>query len=223
MKPLLLINLKAYEQGTGAKALSLAKIAERVAKKTGGNIVVAVQPTDIHMISKAVSIPVYSQHVDPVDYGAYTGSVLPEAVKQAGAKGTLINHAEKRIDIETIKKTIYICKGLGLVTVVCVPDVAHVDEVAHLDPDFVAFEDPELIGSGKPISEVEPENVRKFAQEVKKMNPKIISLCGAGIVTKHDTAMSIKLGMHGVLVASAIVKAQDQEKEISELVHGFGK
>jgi len=91
MKPLIVINLKAYETGTGKKALNLAKLAEDISISTGSKFIFCVQPADIFMISSKVKIPIYAQHIDPIDYGSNTGYILPESVKSAGARGTLLN------------------------------------------------------------------------------------------------------------------------------------
>ncbi|RLG73798.1 MAG: triose-phosphate isomerase, partial [Thermoprotei archaeon] len=88
--PVLVINFKTYVQATGRRALELAKVAERVAKELNVEIIVAVQPVDVRLIAENVEIPVYAQHIDPIKPGAHTGHILPEAVKEAGAKGTLL-------------------------------------------------------------------------------------------------------------------------------------
>ena len=56
MNPIIVINLKAYEQGTGKKALSLAKICEGIAKEYGVNITLAVQFADIYRIASSVVV-----------------------------------------------------------------------------------------------------------------------------------------------------------------------
>src|SRR3989338_5016291 len=94
--PIIIINFKTYASATGKNAVKLAKICESVAKKSKTNIAVAVQAADIYRVAQAVAIPVLSQHIDDVDYGSNTGSVLPEDVKQNGAEGPLLNHSEKR-------------------------------------------------------------------------------------------------------------------------------
>ncbi|MCJ7817103.1 MAG: triose-phosphate isomerase, partial [Candidatus Aenigmarchaeota archaeon] len=64
--PLLLINFKTYEEGTGERGLKMARIIEKVAHDKGANIAVAVQIAEIKKISSSVSIPVYSQHMDGI-------------------------------------------------------------------------------------------------------------------------------------------------------------
>ena len=71
--PLIAINFKTYPQATGEKAVALAKICEEVAHEQGVSIVVAPQIPDIYRVASAVDIPVFSQHVDRVSTGAFTG------------------------------------------------------------------------------------------------------------------------------------------------------
>jgi len=49
-------------------------------------------------------------------------------------------------------------------------------------------------------------------EAVKKINPSVHILCGAGISTGDDVAKAIELGTEGVLLASAYVKAKDPKK-----------
>ncbi len=96
------MNFKAYSESTGKKAVELAKKAERACKETSINIVVAPQFTDIRSVAEAVQIPVFAQHIDPISPGAFTGQIQVDAVKEAGAIGTLINHSERQLKLTDI-------------------------------------------------------------------------------------------------------------------------
>jgi triosephosphate isomerase len=221
MKPVLLINLKTYDEGTGDKAVLIANAADSLASESGVEIILAAQPADIRMISQRVRIPVFAQHVDPVKFGSSTGWILPESVRAAGAKGTLLNHSERRIDYETLKKSIARCREAGLRTVACAETPAKAGEIASLGPDYIAIEPPELIGGDVSVSKARPEVI---AQSVKRVNSvaRIPVLCGAGVKDGSDVKKAIALGAKGILVASGVVKAADPEKAIKELLEGFG-
>src|SRR3989338_10771296 len=96
--PIIVVNFKVYEQGTGDNALHLAMIHQKVAEETGVSIAIAVSALDLEKVAKAVNIPVFAQHIDPIGYGSHTGHVLADQVKDAGAYGTLLNHAEFRLE-----------------------------------------------------------------------------------------------------------------------------
>jgi len=46
-------------------------------------------------------------------------------------------------------------------------------------------------------------------------------LCGAGITNGEDVRAALKLGAEGVLVASGVVKAEDQYKALLDLARGI--
>ena len=218
--PIIIINFKTYEKGTGKEALKLAKIAEKVSNKSGVCVAVAPQFTDIAAITREVNIPVFAQHIDPILPGSHTGHILPEAVKEAGAVGTLVNHSERRLSLKVIKGAVKRCREIGLVSVVCADTPERTSKVASFKPDMVTIEPPELIGTGIPVSKAKPEIVESAVKLVRKRNPTITILCGAGITKGEDVAAALRLGTQGVLLASGVVKANDQRKAILDLVEG---
>ncbi len=161
MKPLrgflLVVNFKTYVESTGKRAIELAKLAGEVSRETGVTIIVAPQFTDIEPVSKTVDIPVFSQHVDSVKPGAHTGHVLAEAVKSAGAEGTLLNHSERRINASEIVDTLKLCSDADLLSLVCADTTQASVSTAKMLPDMIAIEPPELIGKGISVSKARPE------------------------------------------------------------------
>jgi triosephosphate isomerase len=214
--PFILVNFKTYLEATGKRAVELAKKAEKVSRETQVQIGVAPQFTDITAIAEAVEIPVFAQHIDPIEPGSYTGHVLAEAVKEAGAVGTLINHSERQLKLSEVDAAIKIAHSRRLVSVVCANNQSISAAVAALNPDVVAVEPPELIGTGIPVSKAKPEIVTATVKLVRKVNPKVMILCGAGISHGDDVTAALKLGTQGVLVASAVVKAKDQYRVLRE-------
>ena len=217
--PQVLINFKAYENSYGKQAIELAKGLEKISREYGVEITVSVPATMISRIAEAVSIPVYAQHVDPYSHGAHTGSVIPEMVKEAGAKGTLVNHSERRIRLDEIAEILDRAKKLGLETVVCVDRYELVAPVGMLGPTAVLIEPPELIGTGIAVSKAKPEVITNAVKEIKK-TPGVLLLAGAGITSGEDVEVAIKLGSDGIGVASAVMKAKDPLKVAEDLVKG---
>jgi len=215
--PLILVNLKTYQEGMGEKAVKLAKIAEKLFEETGVCIALAPQTVDLAAVIEAAETPAFAQHVDPAAYGKYTGHVLPEAVVGIGCAGTLINHSERRLPLETVKATVKRAKEAGLFQVVCVDTVETGRKVAPFDPDVIAIEPPELIGSGIPVSKARPEVVSGAVKAVQEVNPGVVVLCGAGITSGEDFKAAIRLGAKGVLVASGVVKAPDPGEKLRDL------
>jgi triosephosphate isomerase (TIM) len=206
---MIIVNFKTYLESTGQNAITLAKQAEKAAKETGACIVVAPQAVDLQKVAEAVEIPVFAQHIDPIRPGSSTGHVLAEAVKDAGAVGTLINHSERQLRLIDIDATIALCREKGLTSCVCANNPLVSAAVAAMHPDITSMEPPELIGSGISVSKAKPEIISDTVKLVHQVNSKMTILCGAGISTAEDVSIALKLGTKGVLVASGIVKAKD--------------
>lgn len=214
--PLIVVNFKTYEHATGKKALELAKIHEKVAKKTGVQFAIAVQPIDLRMIAGEVNIPVLAQHFDPVLLGAYTGHLSPHALKEAGAMGSLLNHAERKLNLDVIEKAIEMARGLDFLTLVCADTPYAGKALSELDPDLIAIEPPELIGGDISVSTAQPQVIA----DAVKMIGKGKVLVGAGIKNKDDVLKSLQLGASGVLLASGVTKSLDPEKTLMDLAQG---
>jgi triosephosphate isomerase len=215
--PIIITNFKTYEGATGAKAVELAKIHEKVAQDTGVSFAVAVQLADLRMVVDAVNIPVFAQHVDAVRYGSNTGYVLPEAVKETGAFGTLLNHSERQIGMELLKASVEAAQAVGLYVVACAQDHEEADEVLHMRPELVAVEPPDLIGGDVSVSTSQPELI-KAAVDLHGGNS--TTLVGAGVKNKEDVRIAIELGACGVLLASGVTKADDPESVLRDLASG---
>ncbi|USH00118.1 triose-phosphate isomerase [Thermococcus argininiproducens] len=217
-EPIIAINFKTYIEATGERALKIAKAAEKVYKETGITIVVAPQLADLYRIAQEVEIPVFAQHIDPVKPGSHTGHVLPESIKEAGAVGTLLNHSENRMILADLEAAIRRAEEVGLLTMVCSNNPKVSAAVAALDPHYVAVEPPELIGTGIPVSKAKPEVITDTVELVKKVNPSVKVLTGAGISTGEDVKKALELGTVGVLLASGVTKAKDPERAVRDLV-----
>ncbi|MEM4700018.1 MAG: triose-phosphate isomerase [Candidatus Nezhaarchaeales archaeon] len=218
--PIIVINFKAYSEACGARALELAKEVERVSKRLGVCMAVAPQFTDLAKVSSEADVPVFAQHIDPIEPGAWTGHVLPEAVKEAGAVGTLINHSERRLLLADVETAVIRAKQVGLLSLVCTNSPGTSAAVAAMDPWAIAVEPPELIGHGVAVSKAKPDVVLRTVELVRTVNPRVVTLCGAGIVQGDDVYAALKLGARGVLLSSGVVKAKDREAILMDLAMG---
>jgi len=221
--PFILVNFKTYIEATGRKALELAKKAEKASLETEVCIGVAPQFVDIRMIAEEVSIPVFAQHIDPIKPGRCTGFILPEAIREAGAVGTIINHSEKQLKLSEIELAVERAHECDLTSLVCIGSHRLARRIASFNPDMIAVEPPELIATGIAVSKAKPEVVAKTVETVKGVNPKIVVLCGAGIIRGEDVAAALKLGTEGVLVASGVVKAKNPYKVLLEFAEAITK
>jgi triosephosphate isomerase len=218
--PAIVLNVKTYTESTGVNALELARLMEKIEKETSVSMAIAVQACDIARCAEEVDIPVYAQHIDPIKPGSSTGWTLPEAVKAAGAVGTLINHSEHRLILADIDTCLLRAKDLGLETLVCTNNVATSKAVSTFTPSMIAVEPPELIGGDISVTAADPGIVSNTVQAVRSMNKTVKILCGAGVKNGRDVAKAIELGADGVLLASGVVKAKNKEEVLRDLAAG---
>ncbi len=189
---LLVVNFKTYLEATGKRAIDLAKSAEKAARESGVSVIVVPQFTDIKPVSENVDITVFSQHLDPVKPGAYTGRILAEAVKSAGAEGSLLNHSERRIGTVEINSCVERCEEADLYSLV-----------------------------GISVSKARPELITYSLQKIRTVNSTVKVLCGAGITTSEDVSKAIELGTEGVLVASSVVKSKNPDSVLSDMANAI--
>ncbi len=219
--PLFLLNLKVYPSCLGAAALRLGRLLERAGAQSGVCVAIAPAPTDVGLLARFLSIPVLAQHTDAVDAGAHTGSVTAEAVAASGARGSLVNHSEHRVDYAVAAQIVARLEGAGLVPVVCAQDVPDARRLAALHPPYLAVEPPELIGGSRAVSTTRPEVVSGTVAAVERRSPRTRVLCGAGVHDANDVRRALELGSAGVLVASAVTRAAQPRAAIYELLRGF--
>ena len=136
--PVIVLNVKTYSEAVGMNAVSLAQAMEKVSNETGVSMAIAVQASDIYLCCQSVNIPVYAEHIDPIKPGSHTGWTLPEAVKAAGAVGTLINHSEHRLKLSDIDACLSRAKEVSLDNIVCTNNIATSKAAALLNPQFIA-------------------------------------------------------------------------------------
>jgi len=219
--PVIVLNVKTYAEATGKNALEIATIMDKISEETGASMAISIQATDITLCAEKVNIPVWAEHIDPIKPGSHTGWTLPEAVKNAGAIGTLINHSEHRLILADIDVCITRAKELGLDHIVCSNNIATSKAIAAFSPNFVAVEPPELIGGDISVTTADPGIVNGSVDSVREVDKNVKVLCGAGVKNGKDVAKSIELGADGVLLASGIVKAKDKESVVRDLASGL--
>ncbi len=213
------VNFKTYPQGTGEKAVGLAKVCQAVAEESGLEIIPMVQVADLYPVKNAVKIPVWVQHIDPQPPGKFTGWTNLEAVIGEGASGVLINHSEHQIPPGTVKQIIAAISSRlkaksRFQTMVCAKTLGQTERLVKLKPDYIGYEVSELIGGEVSITDESPKSI-KHAVEICGSIPVIV---GAGIHKPEDLKKAKELGAKGVLVSSAVVLAEDPKDTLLRLV-----
>jgi triosephosphate isomerase len=214
--PFFEVGPKAYLYG--GQALALAQFADQISQKYDVQIIFTPQYVDIPLLAKGTRhILVFAQHMDAIKVGRGVGSVLPEAVKAAGAVGVLLNHAEKPIALDTIAATIQRADEVGLATMVSAGTPEEVAAIARLQPNIVLAESPALIGVGK-RQDSDQAAIAQANEIVWKINPEIRVLHGAGISDGQDVYDIILAGAQATGSTSGILLASDPYRMLEEMI-----
>lgn len=217
----LIVNCKNYPEVLGEGAVRIALAAKRVADAVEVDVIVAPPTPMLGLVASKTRARVFSQTVAGKTGDRTTGAILPEAVKAAGAAGTILNHSESRRPPAELTRLVTRLSGMGLEVCLCARTSQEAAKLAKLAPTYIAVEPPELIGSGVAVSRAKPGLIEKTVAAVRKAGYGGKVLCGAGIVSGEDVKMAVELGTDGVLVASSVVKAADWEAKVRELANSL--
>ena len=213
---LVVVNFKTYESAHGIAAEELALIMEQI--ETDARMIAVVSAFDLSaVVSAAPNLEIWTQHLDPINFGSNTGWLHPETAIQRGAKGTLINHAEHKVSIEHIAMLLDNVPE-GFTICACAADIDEARALSALQPDYVAVEPPELIGGEISVTTADPEIVSGTARAIREISEDVGILCGAGVKNGQDVLKAIELGTSGVLLASGVTKVKDATAALNDLV-----
>jgi triosephosphate isomerase (TIM) len=214
--PFFEIGPKAYLYGE--KLLALAKHADVMSAKYRVQVIITPQSVDIGMLAHEMEwVLVFAQHMDVLNIGRGVGSILPEAVKAAGAVGVLLNHVEKKLSMDVLRQTMKRADEVGLATMVCADNLEDATAIATLEPNIIIAESPALIGVGK-RGEDDRQVIARINQSVWDINPQIRVLHGAGISCGQDVYNVVAGGAQGTGSTSGIILAKDPFAMLEEMI-----
>ena len=218
MTALIVVNFKTYQSAQGDAAVALAKAMEEVDATTDATMVAVVSAFDLSAVKAAApNLEVWAQHLDPIGWGSNTGWLHPETAMARGATGSIINHAEHKVELSHVENLLSQLPD-GFPVCACAADIDEAKALAGLSPTFIAVEPPELIGGDISVTTADPGIVSGTSAAVKQANANVRVLCGAGVKNGADVAMAIELGTEGVLLASGVTKASDPLSVLRDLV-----
>ena len=193
----------------GDDVLDLALAADAAAEKYDVDIIFTTPVIDIRRVSEATRrIHVFAPHMDNLRPGRGLAEILPESLVAAGAEGVMLNHCEKPLSMSALRTAISRADEVGLCTIVCADSIAEAEAVAKLSPNIIVAEPTELIGTGKAS---DADYVKASIEAVKKNNPDILVLQGAGIKCYDDVYRNIYAGAEATGSSSGIVALPTRE------------
>lgn len=154
---LIVVNFKTYQEAHGVAAEELAMIMQDI--ETDARMIAVVSAFDLSsVVSAAPNLEVWTQHLDPINFGSNTGWLHPETAICRGAKGTLINHAEHKVSIEHIAMLLDSVPE-DFTVCACAADIDEARALSALEPNYVAVEPPELIGGEISVTTADPDKI----------------------------------------------------------------
>ena len=212
--PALLVNFKRY---TGHDAAYLAQVCNEVSKSYGRNTIgIVPYHADMAGIISKVEIPVFAQYLGMQSSGADSDAAA-KAAKEAGARGTLINHSDMTLHMHGIEMSVEAAKRYGLISVCCSNKLEESTQIAGFKPDVIAYEPHELIGGDKSVSKAVPHVIRDTVEELAMLSPVTSVYIGAGIKHWEDIEAGLRLGAKGFLVSSVLTEHQNKKGVLEEL------
>lgn len=200
----------------GDAVLEYAKAADAAAREFDIDVIFVAPYTEIRRVSENTErIIVFAPYMDALRPGRGLTEILPEAVKAAGAKGVVLNHSERPMTINVLKKIIDRANELDLLTFVCADTIMEAQAIAHLHPDIMNPEPTELIGSGQ-VSDM--GYVKEVILAVKAIDPRILVEQAAGITTAAQVYDFIMAGSEAAGAASGILNSPDPNALLHEMV-----
>lgn len=201
---MIIVNFKRYLEASGQNAVVLASICHKLSLEYSLPI---------------IAVPTVADLAACLATGAecWTQKFEQDAVS---ATGTLLNHSDYRLETSILALQISQCRDRNYKICLCSANPDEVPELLNLRPDMLAYEPPALIGSKtSSVAQAEPNIIGDIAQIAKTAG--ISLLVGAGIKSALDIKVSLNQGAVGILVATDVVKADNQEQALRELVDGF--
>jgi triosephosphate isomerase len=214
--PFFEIGPKAFLYGQAV--LDLARYADTVSRQYDVRIILTPQAVDLRLVAEGTkNLLVFAQHMDSLPVGRGIGSTLPEAVKAAGAVGVLLNHVEKRLSMDELERTIRRADEVGLASMACADNLEDAVTIAHMNPNIIIVESPDLIGGGQRGGD-DPLAVARINTTLWGINPGIRVLHGAGITCGRDVYNIIAAGSQAAGSTSGILKAEDPFAMLEEMI-----
>jgi len=217
-KATVIINLKHYRVSSGPETEKFLVKFVPFEDSYDIRLIFALNPIDLRLAQQFPELEFYAQHIDPVNYGPYTGHISSNSLVDLGITGSLLNHSEKRVHPQEIRETVLMAHDNGLEIALCCENLQETKNFKDFGTTYVAYEPPELIGGNISVSTANPNVIQEVVSEYAGTRSTV--LVGAGIKSHADYENSIRLGAGGVLIASGIVLAKSPYDSLLSLLDG---
>ena len=150
-----------------------------------------------------LDIKLGAQNVSPFELGAFTGEVNSAQIKEF-CSYCIVGHSERRgkfsEDLSMINDKIRQLEKEKITPIVCISQISQLEGLLLTDDALVAYEPLSAIGSGKPDSPQDDENIAK--------DIKAKVLYGGSVNEQNVAGFTSSLSIDGVLVGEKSLDPQ---------------
>ena len=205
----------------GDAVLEYARAADAASKEHDVDVLFVAPYTELRRVRENTDrLIVLAPYMDALQPGRGIADVLPEALKAAGAQGVVLNHSERPMTLNAIRKTIDRANELDLLTFICADSIVEAQALALFHPDILNPEPTELIGSGN-VSDM--GYVREVIRAVKSIDRSILVEQAAGITTSQQVYDFIMVGSEAVGSASGILNSANPYALLNEMIRSVSR
>lgn len=207
-------SIKCYIYGD--EVLRIAKAADAASVRYDVDVLFIAPYVEIRRIREnCPNLIILAPYMDITRPGRGMADILPEALKEAGVQGVVVNHCERPMTLSAIKKTIDRANELDMLSFVCADTIEEAKAVAHMHPDIINPEPSELIGSGQAS---DMGYVMEAIKAIKEIDKNILVEQAAGITTAQQIYDFIMAGSEAAGSASGLLSAPDPIALLDEMV-----
>lgn len=205
----------------GDAVLDYARAADAASKEHDVDVLFVAPYTELRRVRENTDrLIVLAPYMDALQPGRGIADVLPEALKAASAQGVVLNHSERPMTLNAIRKTIDRANELDLLTFICADSIVEAQALALFHPDILNPEPTELIGSGN-VSDM--GYVREVIRAVKSIDRSILVEQAAGITTSQQVYDFIMVGSEAVGSASGILNSANPYALLNEMIRSVSR
>lgn len=216
------IRTPYFEIGTknyvyGDKLLEYALAADAAAERYDIDVLFICPAVEIRRVAENTKhLIILAPYMDTLRPGRGMADILPEALREAGAEGVVINHCEKPMSLPQMKATIDRARELDMLVFACADTLDEARAIANLHPDIINPEPSAIIGGGNGASPM--DYVKGSIEAIKAIDPKILVEQAAGITCGQQVYDFIMAGSEAAGAASGIMNAYDPFAMIDEMI-----
>lgn len=217
------IRTPFFEIGTknyiyGDKLLEYAQAADFAAQKYDIDVLFITPVVEIRrVVDNTTRLIVLAPYMDVLRPGRGMADILPEALRDAGAQGVVVNHCERPMSLSAIKATIDRARELDFLVFACADTIEEAKAIAQFHPDILNPEPSQLIGgTSGGVSDL--GFVKESIKAIKSVYADILVEQAAGITSGKQVYDFIMAGSEAAGAASGIMKAKDPLKMIDEMI-----